>query len=149
MINSKTKILIKDNSDFLEANCINSGAKSSRKGAKIGQCVKASVSKLRVSSSEKSGLTSASRKEGSSKHSLQNVLIVQTKAPICRGDGSTIQFNSNSGVSILFKKAGLKKQHQLGFKRVNTAVSYELKNKIYAQELTVISSVIKLARQLL
>ena len=147
MIKPKTKILIKDNSGLLEANCINCGAKSPRTGARVGHCVKASVSKLRLSSSSQSGLLAS--REGNARQSLQNVLIVQTKAPIFRGDGSTIQFNSNSGVSILLKKAGSKKQHQLGFKRINTAVSYELNNKTYAQELKVVSSVIKLARQLL
>jgi ribosomal protein L14 len=141
MIQTKTKILIKDNSDFLNANCINSNIKRS---ATVGSCIKVSVSKMKPGSS-----LSISSKTENAKQSLQNLLIVQTKAPILRADGSSLHFNCNSGVSILLKKAGTKRQHQLGFKRINTAVPFELKNKGYMQKLKGVPNVIKLAKHLL
>jgi ribosomal protein L14 len=142
MIQTKTKILIKDNSDFLNASCINSGVK---KSATVGSCIKVSVSKMKPGSSLSTSLKNAPE----AKQSLQNLLIVQTKAPISRADGSSLHFNFNSGVSILFKKAGTKRQHQLGFKRINTAVPFELKNKEYIQKLKGVPNVIKLAKHLL
>lgn len=143
MIQIKTKIVIKDNSEFLKAYCINSGVK---KSAAVGSCVKVSVSKTKPSSSFSSSLKNAPE---SAKQSLQSLLVVQTKAPILRADGSSLHFNFNSGVSILLKKAGTKRQHQLGFKRINTAVPFELKNKVYIEKLKGVPNVIKLAKHLL
>jgi ribosomal protein L14 len=140
MIQTKTKIVIKDNSDFLKASCINSGVK---RNATVGSCIKVSVSKIKPGSSLSTSLKNAPE----AKQSLQHLLIVQTKAPILRADGSSLHFNFNSGVSILFKKAGTK--HQLGFKRINTAVPFELKNKEYIQRLKGVPNVIKLAKHLL
>jgi ribosomal protein L14 len=143
MIQTKTKILIKDNSDFLNANCINSNIK---RGATIGGCIKVSVSKMKPGSNLSTPLKNA---PDNAKQSLQNLLIVQTKAPILRADGSSLHFNCNSGVSILLKKTGTKRQYQLGFKRINTAVPFELKNKGYIQKLKGAPNVIKLAKHLL
>jgi ribosomal protein L14 len=143
MIQTKTKILIKDNSDFFKASCINSGVKRS---ATVGSCIKVSVSKMKPGSSLSTSLKNNALE---AKQSLQNLLIVQTKAPILRADGSSLHFNFNSGVSILLKKAGTKRQHQLGFKRINTAVPFELKNKEYIQRLKGVPNVIKLAKHLL
>jgi ribosomal protein L14 len=142
MIQIKTKILIKDNSDFLKASCIYSGIKRS---ATVGSCIKVSVSKMKSGWSLSTSLKNAPE----AKQSLQHLLIVQTKAPILRADGSSLHFNFNSGVSILFKKAGTKRQHLLGFKRINTAVPFELKNKEYTQRLKGVPNVIKLAKHLL
>lgn len=142
MIQTKTKILIKDNSDFFKASCINSGVKIC---ATVGSCIKVSVSKMKPGSS----LSTSLKNSPEAKQSLQNLLIVQTKAPILRADGSSLHFNFNSGVSILLKKAGTKRQHQLGFKRINTAVPFELKNKEYIQRLKGVPNVIKLAKHLL
>ena len=143
MIQTKTKILIKDNSDFLNANCINSNVK---RGATVGNCIKVSVSKMKPGSSLSISLKNAPE---NAKQSLQNLLIVQTKAPILRADGGSLHFNFNSGVSIFLKKAGTKRQHQLGFKRINTAVPFELKNKRCIQKLKGVANVIKLAKHLL
>lgn len=141
MIHAKTKILIKDNSDFLNAICISSNIK---RGATVGSCIKVSISKM------KPGLSlGISSKAENAKQSLQNLLVVQTKAAILRADGGSLHFNCNSGVSILLKKAGTKRQHQLGFKRINTAVPFELKNKIYIQKLKGVPNVITLAKHLL
>lgn len=143
MIQTKTKILVKDNSDFLKAHCINSGAK---KNARVGNCIKASVFKMKPSSSFSTSLKNTPE---NAKQSLQHLLIVQTKAPILRADGSSLQFNFNSGVSITLKKTGTKKQHLLGFKRINTAVPFELKNREFIQKLKGVPNVIKLAKHLL
>lgn len=143
MIQIKTEILIKDNSDFLKANCINSGLKRS---AKVGSCIKVSISKIKSNSLKSSFLKNTVE---NAKQNLQNLLIVQTKAPVVRADGSSLHFNFNSGVSISLKKTGTKKQHQLRFKRINTAVPFELKNKEYMQKLKGVSNVIKLAKHLM
>ena len=143
MIQTKTKIVIKDNSDFLKANCINSNRGGS---AKVGSCVKVSIFKMKSGSSVSSSLKNAPE---NAKQRLQSVLVVQTRAPILRADGSSLHFNFNSGVSVPLKKTGIKKQHQLGFKRINTAVPFELKNKVFMQKLKGVSNVIKLAKHLL
>lgn len=150
MIQTQTKITIKDNSDFLEGQCINYVKKNIKKAAKIGHCVKVSISKVKPT-----GLHSQEYKKAGGgktsmvnikKNSLQDLLIVQVKAPTRRKDGSTIQFNSNCGVCVIFKPL---KQHQLGFKRVNTTVPFELKNKVYAQKFKAAYNVIKVAKNLL
>lgn len=143
MIQTKTKILIKDNSEFLKASCINSGIK---RNATVGNCIKVSVFKMKPGSSLSTSLKNTPE---NAKQSLQHLLIVQTKAPILRGDGSSLHFDFNTGVSILLKKAGIKRQHQLGFKRINTAVPFELKNKEFIQKLKGVPNVIKLAKHLL
>nr|YP_010003101.1 ribsomal protein L14 [Ulva sp. TM708]AZP40134.1 ribsomal protein L14 [Ulva sp. TM708] len=153
MIQTQTKISIKDNSDFLQGQCINFNKKNTKKAAKIGHCVKVSISNVKptvLNSQEykKSAGLKASI-VNTKKNSLQDLLLVQVKAPTYRKDGSTIQFYSNCGVCVVFKKAGAKKQHQLGFKRVNTTVPFELKNKIHAQKFKAAHNVIKVAKNLL
>nr|YP_010216413.1 ribosomal protein L14 [Ulva intestinalis]UBR43434.1 ribosomal protein L14 [Ulva intestinalis] len=153
MIQTQTKISIKDNSDFLQGQCINFNKKNTKKAAKIGHCVKVSISNIKptVLNSQqykkaagvKTGMVNIKN------NSLQDLLLVQVKAPTYRKDGSTIQFYSNCGVCVVFKKAGAKKQHQLGFKRVNTTVPFELKNKIHAQKFKAAYNVIKVAKNLL
>lgn len=153
MIQTQTKISIKDNSDFLQGQCIGFSQKNAKKAAKIGNCVKVSISKVKSTFaqgySQKTAGRSGTSIANSSKNCLQDLLIVQMKTPIYRKDGSTVQFYSNSGVSIVFKKAGAKKQHQLGFKRINTTVPFELKNKIYGQRFKAAYNVIKVAKNLL
>jgi len=144
MIQTKTKIFIKDNSTFLKAYCINCGVK---RRAGVGSSIKVSVSKMKPSSISLS--TSLKNVPENTKQRLQNLLIVQTKAPLLRGDGSSLHFNFNSGVSIVLKKAGTRRQHLLGFKRINTAVPFELKNKEYIQKIKGMPNVIKLAKHLL
>lgn len=143
MIQTKTKILVKDNSDFLNAICINSGVKRS---ATVGSSIKASIYKMKSGLNIKTSLKNAAE---NAKQSLQYLLIVQTKTPIVRADGSSLHFYSNSGVSILLKKTGTKRQHLLGFKRINTAVPFELKNREYMEKIKGAPNVIKLAKHLL
>lgn len=150
MIQTKTKILIKDNSPLLEANCINySNNSSSKKGAKIGSCIKISVSKIKSTLNKDRSASAPALRETSIGRPLHSVLVIQTKALAHRGDGSTLQFNCNSGVSIILKKAGTKKSQQLGFKRVNSTIPFELKNKAHMQKVKIASSVVKLAKHLL
>nr|UCS09830.1 ribosomal protein L14 [Percursaria percursa] len=150
MIQTQTKISIKDNSDFLQGQCINFSQKNTKKAAKIGNCVKVSISKIKSTFGKKpQGRAYSGHIANIKKNSLQDLLIVQMKTPIYRKDGSTVQFYSNSGVCIVFKKAGAKKQHQLAFKRINTTVPFELKNKIYAQQFKAAYNVIKVAKNLL
>nr|YP_010021481.1 ribsomal protein L14 [Ulva gigantea]QOL10322.1 ribsomal protein L14 [Ulva gigantea] len=153
MIQTQTKISIKDNSDFLQGKCINFAKKNTKKAAKIGHCVKVSISKIKptaiYSQEYKKATGGKTSMVNIKKNSLQDLLLVQVKAPTSRKDGSTIQFYSNCGVCVLFKKAGANKQHLLGFKRVNTTVPFELKNKVYAQKFKAAYNVIKVAKNLL
>ncbi len=149
MIQTKTTILIKDNSPLLEAYCINYNSNSSKKGAKIGNCIKVSVSKMKATLNKDRASSAPVLRETSIRRPLHNLLIIQTKALARRGDGSTLQFGSNSGVSIVLKKAGRRVGHQLGFKRVNSTISFELKNKAHMQKVKIASSVVKLAKHLL
>lgn len=140
MIQTKTKVLIRDNSGPLEASCISGSARRRRKGAKVGHCVGASITKLRAGA--------RGQKEGA-KQRLQGVLIIHTKAGVSRGDGSTLEFSRNCGVSVIPKKGGAKKPYLLAFKRINTAVPLELRSQKRVQVFKAISSVTKLARRLL
>nr|YP_009172357.1 ribsomal protein L14 [Ulva fasciata]ALG35716.1 ribsomal protein L14 [Ulva fasciata]AML79992.1 ribosomal protein L14 [Ulva fasciata]QBR54782.1 ribsomal protein L14 [Ulva lactuca] len=153
MIQTQTKISIKDNSDFLQGKCINFVKKNTKKAAKIGHCVKVSISKIKptalYSQEYKKAAGGKTSMVNIKKNSLQDLLLVQVKAPTYRKDGSTIQFYSNCGVCVVFKKAGANKQHLLGFKRVNTTVPFELKNKVYAQKFKAAYNVIKVAKNLL
>ena len=149
MIQTKTTILIKDNSPLLEAYCIHYNSNSSKKGAKIGDCIKVSVSKMKPSLNKDRASSTPVLRETSIRRPLHNLLVIQTKALAHRGDGSTLQFSSNSGVSLVLKKAGAKKSHQLGFKRVNSTISFELKNKAHMQKVKIAPNVVKLAKHLL
>nr|AYO97761.1 ribsomal protein L14 [Ulva expansa] len=157
MIQTQTKISIKDNSDFLQGQCINFNKKKVKKAAKIGHCVKVSISNVKPTVLNRQEYKKSAGLKASivniKKNSLQDLLLVQVKALTYRKDGSTIQFYSNCGVCVVFKKAGAgaktKKQHQLAFKRVNTTVPFELKNKIHAQKFKAAHNVIKVAKNLL
>jgi large subunit ribosomal protein L14 len=135
MIQTQTKILIKDNSDFLEGKCINYTPRIARGAATIGDLIKVTILKTKKSKSPISrSLNTMTGAKG--KSSLQDLLIIQTKKPIYRKDGSTVKFDFNCGVCISFKGitsssigGGVgKKRLQLGFKRINTTTTLELKN---------------------
>nr|YP_010021558.1 ribsomal protein L14 [Ulva rigida]QOL10399.1 ribsomal protein L14 [Ulva rigida] len=157
MIQTQTKISIKDNSDFLQGQCINFNKKKVKKAAKIGHCVKVSITNVKPTVLNSQEYKKSAGLKASivniKKKSLQDLLLVQVKAPTYRKDGSTIQFYSNCGVCVVFKKAGAgaknKKQHQLAFKRVNTTVPFELRNKIHAQKFKAVHNIIKVAKNLL
>lgn len=133
MIQTQTKIVIKDNSDFLQGKCINYTPRIARGAATIGDLIKVTILKTKKSKSPISrALNTTTGAKG--KSSLQDLLIIQTKKPIYRKDGSTVKFDFNCGVCISFKGitssiGGVgKKRLQLGFKRINTTTTLELKN---------------------
>lgn len=149
MIQAQTKILIKDNSDLLEGTCINSYQKTTKKAAKVGNCVKASIKKVKSNFAHRNTSGKSTNTGAVGKKRLNDLLIIQTKRSISRKDGSTIQFSKNCGVSIIFKKSGSKKQHLLGFKRISTTVPFELKNKMYGQRFKAAYNIIKVAKNLI
>lgn len=148
MIQVKTKILIKDNGPLSEGNCIHYNNNASKKGAKIGTSIKVSVSKMKPALNKDRG-PSAILRETTKRPLLHSVLVIQTKTPAHRGDGSTLQFGCNSGVSIILKRTTTKKSYQLGFKRVSSAIPFELKNKAHMQKVKIASSIVKLTKHLL
>ena len=114
MIQNQTKISIKDNSGLLLGRCINAG----KQGVvpTLGQRVKVTVLKSKA----------ITKRKGSKRGALQDLLLVQTKKSICRNDGSTLKFNGNKGVCV----SGSGTKFQYGFKRINTAVTVELKKSL-------------------
>ena len=140
MIQVKTEILIKDNSGFQQGTCIN--CQPRKKGAKVGHSLKVAITK------SKRALRAMPRSSISSKEVLQNLLVIQTRKPIMRLDGSTIKFNWNCGVSISFKKAP-KNRLQLGFKRINTVLPFELRKRSHWQQFQGTFNIIKLAKNLI
>jgi ribosomal protein L14 len=140
MIQTQTHILIKDNSDYLNGKCVNKGWK---KTAGVGNVIKISISKVRSGTRPPLGLV-----HGNTKKKLHDILIIQTKKPLRRKDGASLECNCNSGVGVVYKKGALKKQHQLGFKRINTTVPFELKHTAHVQKFKGAYNVIKLAKNL-
>ena len=140
MIQPKTKILIKDNSGFLKGYCINTYPRN--KGAKVGHCLKVAITK------SKNPFSQPSLTRSTPKDSLTHLLIIQTKSPITRHDGSIIRFNSNTGVCIVFKKT-FKNRIQLGFRRINTALPFELRKRSHWQSFQGTFNIIKLAKSLI
>lgn len=143
MIQRKTKIVIKDNSGFLKSYCINSHPRN--KGARVGHSLKVAITK------SKNALSQSSSSRGSSpsqKECVTNLLIIHTRCPISRYDGSFIRFHYNSGVSILLKKT-LKNPIQFGFKRINTALPFELRKRSHWQGFQGTLNITKLAKSLI
>lgn len=122
MLQTQTKILIKDNSGLLQGKIINSGRANS---AALGHNVKVTITRAKSKIHRSTGTKST--KIQMRKGQLQNLIVIQTKKLIQRYDGSTIKFNSNCGVCIAAKQKGAKKRITLGFKRINTSVPYELR----------------------
>jgi ribosomal protein L14 len=112
MIQTQTEILIKDNSGLLKGRCINASHKSFQG---IGDNVKIAVrkSKARLFKGKQ-------KRKGIQK--TQDVLIIQTRKAMSRWDGSSIKFDSNSGVCV-----SLKPRLHLGFHRIKSMVPFELK----------------------
>lgn len=148
MIQTKTKILITDNSALLEGYCINYNSNSSKKAVRIGGCIKVSVSKMKTNVNKERASSTSILPEANMKRPLHSVLVIQTKAPANRADGSTVQFSANCGVSIILKKTGSKKSQQLAFQRVNSTIPFELKDKAHMQKVKIAFSVVKLAKHL-
>ena len=130
MIQNQTEIYVKDNSGILKGRCINAGKTHQSVGARV----KVTVSKAKVASKQKSF-----KRTG-----LQDLLIIQTKKSIVRKDGSTLMFNGNKGVCVSLTS---RTKLQLGFKRINTAVVFELK-KSYSLKSGLSHNLMKLAKGL-
>lgn len=113
MIQNKTELFIKDNTGVIKGVVINSLRASS-----LGDKVTLAITKAK----SKAGVK---QKTSKLKSDLQDAVVVQTKKRVLRYDGSTIAFNSNSGVCI--SRSGAKSV--LGFKRINTTVPFELKRR--------------------
>lgn len=149
MIQVQTQIVIKDNSGFLRGKCINSMTPAAT-AAKVGNAIKVSITKAKAKATAGTAMRKGPGKQQahSSKGSLQTLLIIQTKKPIIRYDGSTVKFNCNSGVSVGLNPGSNKQRLQFGFKRINSTVPFELKNKVHWQAFGGTLNLIKLAKSL-
>ncbi len=87
MIQQESRILVCDNSGAREILCIRVLGGSGRRYARIGDIIVASVKIANPSGNVK-------------KKSVVKALIVRTKDPIRRSDGSTIKFDDNAAVLI-------------------------------------------------
>lgn len=123
-LQTRSEITIKDNSGFMRGRVINATPNPTI-GSKLKLVITKSKSKHKKTTSRK----------------LQDVLVIQTKRPVVRLDGSTIRFNANSAVVVNLNKHTL----VLGFKRVNTCVPFEVKRG----QIKGSANVIKLAKALL
>lgn len=132
MIQNQTEISIKDNSGLLLGRCINAG----KPGVvpTVGHRIKVTVLKSKA----------ITKRKGSKRGTLQDLLLIQTKKLICRYDGSTLRFNGNKGVCV----SGSGTKLQYGFKRINTAVTVELK-KSHTLMSGYSSNIMKLAKNIL
>lgn len=118
MIRNQSELLIKDNSGILKGRCINIGKSPFRA---IGDFIKISITRSKSSR--------LSKNKNIRSNLVQDLLIIQTKKPIIRYDGSTIKFNQNCGVCVNLN-VGKGMRLQLGFKRIKTTVPFELKGRI-------------------
>lgn len=111
MIQNRSKIAIKDNSGIIRGRTVQTGRAKTKS---LGGVVKLSVTKAK------------SQILGSKIHKsrmLQDVVLIGSKKPVVRLDGSTLRFCVNAGVTI--GRSG--KKMTLGFKRVNSIVPFEVK----------------------
>lgn len=133
MIQPKTKLTLKDNSGFLAGVCINTPAKWQTLGGKFT---------LALTQRRKSKLKLKSVKPKANKN-LTDAVLIQTKKPWVRYDGSSVKFSSNSCATLVRGGSGDKKP-TLGFKRLSTYVPFELKRFHKGNQTSV--NLIKLAR---
>jgi len=125
-LQTRSKITIKDNSGLMRGRVINAMPNATL------------CSKLKLVITKRKSKPQKTK----SRNKLQDVLVIQTKRPVLRFDGSTIRFNSNSAVVVNLNKNTL----VLGFKRVNTCVPFEIKHTLKEKGST---NIIKLAKALL
>ncbi len=91
MIQMRSILDIADNSGAKRASCIKVIGRAGRKYASIGDIITASV---------KESIPEGTVKKGE----VVRAVIVRTRAPIRRSDGSTVRFNSNAIVIIDLQK---------------------------------------------
>lgn len=87
MIQMRTKLETADNSGARVVSCIKVVGKAAKKYADIGDIIVASV---------KEAIPNADVKKGE----VVKAVVVRTKSPVKRADGSSIRFNSNACVLI-------------------------------------------------
>jgi large subunit ribosomal protein L14 len=117
MLISRSKLIVKDNSGIILAQCIQvQRSKKSQKPCKIGDFLKATIKK----GSAKSQTQRLKKLTGSER--LRNLVVIQTRSALRRLDGGAIRFNANCGVTVNEKRLPL-------FKRVTSVVPFELKKK--------------------
>lgn len=144
MLQVRSNVSIKDNSGLIRGKIISNNVSS--KG-KVGSTLKMSVTRAKLKANFKSAHTRL-KQSMSAKGQLQDLIIIQTRKPLMRNDGSTLVFDTNSGVCIN-SKGGLKKRLILGFKRINTSVPFELKKQHCNFNQTFSFNLIKLAKNLM
>jgi len=87
MIQQESRLLVTDNSGAKEILCIRVLGGSRRRYARVGDVITASVKQANPSGAVK-------------RKSIIKAVIVRTKYPIKRKDGSTIRFDDNAAVVI-------------------------------------------------
>ena len=87
MIIMETKLQAGDNSGAKRVKCIKVLGGSGRKTARVGDTIKVSVQEVIPNGRVKKG-------------SVHSAVVVRTKSPITRTDGSTIRFDENACVLI-------------------------------------------------
>src|SRR5690242_12688057 len=87
MIQQETRLLVTDNSGAREILCIRVLGGSRRRYARVGDVIVASVKQANPSGTVK-------------KKSIVRAVVVRTRSPIKRRDGSTIRFDDNAAVII-------------------------------------------------
>ncbi len=87
MIQPETILVVADNSGAKTLNCIRVLGGSKRRYASVGDVIVGSVRKATPNSEVKSG-------------EVVRAVVVRTRQPIARGDGSHVRFDSNAAVII-------------------------------------------------
>lgn len=87
MIQQESRLLVTDNSGAKEILCIRVLGGTRRRYARVGDTIVATVKQANPSGNVK-------------KKSVVRAVVVRTKAPIKRRDGSTIRFDDNAAVII-------------------------------------------------
>ncbi len=87
MIQQESRLLVTDNSGAKEVLCIRVLGGTRRRYARVGDVIVASVKQANPSGNVK-------------KKSVVRAVVVRTKAPIMRKDGSSIKFDDNAAVII-------------------------------------------------
>ena len=87
MIQQESRLLVTDNSGAKEILCIRVLGGTRRRYARVGDVIVATVKQANPSGNVK-------------KKSVVKAVVVRTKAPIKRKDGSTIRFDDNAAVII-------------------------------------------------
>jgi len=87
MIQVQTRLEVADNSGARELMCIKVLGGSKRRYASVGDVIVVSIKDAQPKGKVKKG-------------DVQRAVIVRTRQPVRRGDGSTIQFDTNAAVLI-------------------------------------------------